>query len=190
MQDFQKAVHVVAKSGRQEDTNQLISEYEDLIHDLKNVSTNSSLLGVNAAISAAHVEGAGNDFEGLTDEIRLLAKRSAEAARLTEQQLHSSTTLARNGEGISREIDQLLRGAVQGAQTIDQLTDEISRGTQEQASGLEQMSRSIIQINEVTVSNLSSVNDSAKKAKELNQQVKKLTTMLNKFKLEDSVTSA
>lgn len=190
LQAFQRAVTMEAKSGSTEETIKRISEYEDLIHDLKNISTNSGLLGVNAAISAAHVEGAGNDFEGLTEEIRQLARRSAEAAKLTDTQLQASTKLARGGEQISQEIDRQLGGAEAGAQTIDKLTEQISRGTQEQASGLEEMRRSIVQINEVTAANVASANESSKAARELTQQVKKLTTMLSKFKLESAAASA
>jgi methyl-accepting chemotaxis protein len=184
LQDFHRRVDFIAKSGNAEDLDKYDSEYQDLIHDLKNVSTNSSLLGVNAAISAAHVEGAGNDFEVLTEEIRMLAKRSADAASKTGTLIQTSVTMARKGMDISKEIDKHLAGAVEGAMTIDTLTDEISSATHQQAAGLEQISCSIAQINEVTSKNATSAHESSAAAKNLEQQVTKLTTMVSRFRLE------
>jgi len=184
LKSFQQRVEFTAKAENGDCIDNLVSEYEELIHDLKNVATNSSLLGVNAAISAAHVEGAGNDFEVLTDEIRQLAKRSAEAAKQTETLIQTSVTMSRKGDEISQEIDRHLAGAVEGAQLIDNLTEDISRATHEQASGLEQISRSITQINAVTSQNAASAFESTDAAKNLDQQVKKLTRMVNKFRID------
>jgi methyl-accepting chemotaxis protein len=187
LRDFQHRVEFSARSGGDGEMVGIISEYEDLIHDLKNVATNSGLLGVNAAISAAHVEGAGNDFELLTEEIRQLARRSTGAAQETERLIRASVDLARKGEGISKEIDRHLAGAVDGALSIDALTEEISCATQEQASGLEEISRSVYQINDVTSRNAASAFQSADAAGELEQQVRKLAVMVSKFRLDGVV---
>lgn len=184
LKSFQQRVNFSAKVAGGDGIDLLISEYEELIHDLKNVATNSSLLGVNAAISAAHVEGAGNDFELLTDEIRQLARRSADAAKQTETLVRSSISMSRKGEEISLDIDRHLAGAVAGAQQIDTLTDEIARATNEQASGLEQISRSITQINDVTSQNAATALESTDAAKNLDLQVKKLTKMVSTFRLQ------
>ena len=184
LRGFQQRVDFSAKSGRSETIDTLLSEYDDLIHDLKNVATNSSLLGVNAAISAAHVEGAGNDFEILTEEIRQLARRSAEAAKQTEVLVRGSITMSRKGEEVSREIDRHLAGAVAGAEQIGGLTEEIARATQEQASGLEEISRAITQINDVTARNAATSLESTTAAQHLDQQVKKLSRMVSTFRLQ------
>lgn len=184
LQDFQRRVEFTARPGGNDDSAGIVSEYEELIHNLKNVAMNSNLLGVNAAISAAHVEGAGLDFEALTEEIRQLARRSAGAAQETERLIRTSVDLARKGEGITKDIDRHLAGAVDGALTIDALTEEISCATQEQASGLEQISRSVSQINDVTSRNATSAFESSGAAEDLEQQVRKLSTMVSKFRLD------
>lgn len=184
LQDFQRRVEFSARSGGDDDMAEILCEYEDLIHNLKNVAMNSNLLGVNAAISAAHVEGAGNDFEALTEEIRQLARRSTGAAQQTERLIRTSVDLARKGEGITKEIDRHLAGAVEGARSIDTLTEEISRATQEQASGLEQISRSVSQINDITSRNAASAFESSDAAGDLEQQVRKLATMVSTFRLD------
>ncbi len=185
LEDFcKRRIAICQSQGVGSEVDKLQTEFQYLIDDLDNIAMSSGLLGVNAAIEAAYVEGAGNDFELLTDEIRQLASRSTEAANKTESLILNSVEHARRGEELSKEIDQHLAIAVDGAGTIGMLTDEISLASQDQASGLEMISRAVSHINEVTRSNAASAIESTEATKELEQQVKKLTTMVSKFRLE------
>ncbi|MBT1074153.1 methyl-accepting chemotaxis protein [Geobacter grbiciae] len=183
LHDFRRRVTFTPNAGTDGTTDQLVSEYLDLIHDLKSVASNSGLLGVNAAISAAHVEGAGNDFQVLTEEIRELAKRSTDAAKQTDTLIRTSVDQARKGEDLSRAIDGHLTTAVTGASTINSLTDEISQSSQEQASAIEEISCSVTHINEVTRQNAACALSSSEVAQGLGQQVTKLSKMVSKFRL-------
>ncbi len=185
LQDFGRHIQFDSGTGKSEDVEKLNNEFQYLIDDLNNISMLSGLLGVNAAIEAAHVEGAGNDFEVLTDEIRQLARRSTEAAKQTETLIQASVELTEKGEKLSRKIDEHLVGAVEGALSIGRLTDEISLASQSQASGLDQISRAVIQMNDVTRQNATSAFESSDAARDLDQQVKKLETMVSKFRLDD-----
>lgn len=186
MRAFSKQVSL----GEGEEADRLRDDFQALIDDLEDVAMFSNLLGINAAIEAAHVEGAGNDFQSLTDEIRNLANRSADAAKRTENLTRTSLHLSRNGESLSRDINRQLVDAVAGARTISRLTDEISQATQEQASGIDQINQAMAQINSVTQQNADSAVQSSQAALGLERQVTKLTTMVQKFKLEASPGSA
>jgi methyl-accepting chemotaxis protein len=139
MKAFSKQVSL----GEGQEADQLREDFQLLIADLEDVAMFSNLLGVNAAIEAAHVEGAGNDFRSLTDEIHCLATRSADAAKRTETLTKTSLQLSLNGENLSRDINRQLMGAVDGAHTISQLTDEISKATEEQATGIDQINQAV-----------------------------------------------
>ena len=186
LHDFRRRVTFTPNAGTTSTTDELVSEYLELIHDLKSVASNSGLLGVNAAISAAHVEGAGNDFQALTEEIRELAKRSTDAAKQTDTLIRTSVEQARKGEDLSRKIDGYLTTAVTGASTISTLTDEISQSSQEQASAIEEISCSVTHINDVTRQNAACALTSSQVAQGLGQQVTKLSKMVSKFKLAKS----
>lgn len=160
---------------------ELQREFGEVISQLENVARLSGLLGVNASIEAAHVEGAGNDFKVMTDEIHHLAVRSADAARRTDSLIKSSVGLSKTGENLIREIDGRLGEAVQGAQAISAFADDISKSIQEQTTGLEQISKTALLINSVTRENAASANESLGAAQDLEQQVDKLATMVNKF---------
>lgn len=186
MKEFSKQISL----GEGDEAEKLREDFEYLIQDLEDVAMFSNLLGVNAAIEAAHVEGAGNDFRNLTDEIRSLASRSTDAAKRTESLTKTSLDLTRNGENLSRDINRQLVGAVESAHTISDLTDEISQATQEQADGIDQINQAVAQINQVTQKNADSASLSSEAAQGLARQVEKLSVMVGKFKLEPSSASA
>jgi len=156
-------------------------EFGALIAGLLNIARFSNLLGVNAAIEAAHVEGAGDEFKVMTDEIHHLAVKSADAARTTGSLTESSASLSRDGVTLSKEIDRQLEGAVQGARAIAVFADEILTSIQDQTVGLQQISETAAQITEVTEKNASGAAESLLAAKGLEDQVGKLSKMVNRF---------
>jgi methyl-accepting chemotaxis protein len=156
-------------------------DFDDVIAKLDNIARHSGLLGVNAAIEAAHVEGAGKDFKVMTDEIHQLATRSTDAARRTDGLIRSSVQLSGSGATLIHEIDRRLDAAVTGAQAVSQFADEISKSIQEQTTGIEQISRTAVLMNTVTRDNAAGAEQSLGAAEELEKQVEKLTEMVNKF---------
>ena len=157
-------------------------EFQKLILNLLNIARFSNLLGVNAAIEAAHVEGAGNEFKIMTDEILSLAVRSADAAKTTGVLTRSSAQLSRGGVDLTREIDRQLEGAVQGARAVASFADNILLNIHDQTAGLEQISKTAAQITGVTEKNASGAVESLNAAKGLEDQVAKLSSMVNRFK--------
>lgn len=156
-------------------------EFSELIANLMSIARFSNLLGVNAAIEAAHVEGAGNEFKDMTDEIHNLAVRAADAANKTSALTKTSASLSKNGVQLSQDIDKQLEGAVKGAHALSSFADEISASIHEQTAGLEQISKTAAQISEVTDKNADGAAESLGAAKNLEKQVGKLTKMVNRF---------
>jgi methyl-accepting chemotaxis protein len=156
-------------------------EFGELIANLMSIARFSNLLGVNAAIEAAHVEGAGNEFKVMTDEIHNLAVRSADAANKTSALTKSSASLSKNGMQLSKEIDKQLEGAVQGAHALSTFADDISANIHEQTAGLEQISKTASEISIVTDKNADGAAESLAAAKNLEGQVEKLSRMVNRF---------
>lgn len=160
-----------------------LGEVLKLIDDMNGLAMFSNLLGINAAIEAAHVEGAGMDFRMLTDEINSLAARSTDAARRTEVLIKNSVVQSRSGVSLSREIDKHLADAADGANAISRLANEISRATKEQAGSIEHINDSVSQINIVTQKNSSSAAESLGAASDLNGQMAQLSGMVRKFRI-------
>jgi methyl-accepting chemotaxis protein len=160
-----------------------LDSIRNLIDDLTEVARFSNLLGINAAIEAAHVVGAGTDFSNLTNEIRSLAVRSADAARRTETLIKNSVVQSRSGVSLASEIDKHLAGAAVGANEISRLTNEISKATTAQAGSIWHINESVARINLITQSNSTSAADSLGAASNLNGQMEQLSSMVKKFKV-------
>jgi methyl-accepting chemotaxis protein len=159
----------------------LREEFGELIANLTGIARFSNLLGVNAAIESAHVEGAGNEFKVMTDEIHSLAARSADAASKTSAITRSAASLSQNGVQLSREIDRQLEHAVQGARAISTFADDIAAIVHEQTAGLEQISMTAAQISSVTDKNAEGAAESLAAARNLEAQVERLGRMVERF---------
>jgi methyl-accepting chemotaxis protein len=180
---FGSEFHDDARVDKVEIIEKMKYEFNDIMKELKNVSMVSHYLGLNASVAAAHVEIAGDSFEAMTEEIGQLAKRSTDAARRTEELIRHSVDFARNGESLSKEIDDQLVKAVEGGKAINRLTEEITLGSQEQARGLDEITNAVSQINDVTRQNADSARESAAAAKILELETKKLSIMVNQFQI-------
>ena len=152
-----------------------------LVSKLTNIAHFSNFLAINAAIEAAHIQGAGNGFKVMIDEINSMAVRSADAANETSTITESLSDLSKNGIQLSQEIDRLLEDAVQGAYALSAFSDDISASIYEQTAGLEQISKMASQISLVTEKNTDGAAESLAAANNLEQQVGKLTKMVNRF---------
>jgi methyl-accepting chemotaxis protein len=183
LDEFGREFHVESREVGIEIIEKMKKEFDAIIKDLKNVAMVSHYLGLNAATEAAHVEFTGDSFELMTEEIGQLAKRSTDAAKRTDALIKCSVDFARNGETLSREIDDQLVGAVEGGNAINRLTEEITLGSQEQARGLDEITNSVAQINNVTRQNAESAGESTAAAKILESETKKLSLMVNKFQI-------
>ncbi len=160
-----------------------LKEILKLIDNMNELAIFSNLLGINAAIEAAHVGGAGADFSILTDEINGLAARSTDAARRSEMLIKSAVAQSRNGVDLSREIDKNLAAAAEGANAISRLANDISSATMAQAGSIERINDSVSQINLVTQKNAASAAESLGAASDLNGQMVQLSSMVRKFKV-------
>lgn len=157
-----------------------------ILKELRGVASIAELLGINAAIEAAHVSGAGQDFEGLTGEIHQLAQRSAAATQRTESLIKASIILVHKGRELAQSIDAQLVDAVDGAETIKRLTVQIADASQEQAAAVGQINQAVAHMKAVTHQNAASAQASSTDAQELREHVQNLATMVEKFRLVET----
>jgi methyl-accepting chemotaxis protein len=169
------------KTGTDSDSDN--DKLKEIINDLDGIAMLSNILGVNAAIEAAHVEAAGEAFESLTVEIRQLSHRSNDSAQRTSSIVDQSVTLARNGEVLTRELDGYVDGSVVATNSIGRWTDEIAAATSDEARRITEMSQGIQDINTVTIQNLTMTRESKEAIGDLQLESQKLAGLVRKFRL-------
>jgi methyl-accepting chemotaxis protein len=117
---------------------------------MKNISSQTNLLSMNAAIEAAHAGDAGKGFAVVADEIRKLAESSGEQSKTI------STVLKK----IKESIDKITKstGSVLnkfeaidgGVRVVSDQEENIRNAMEEQSSGSKQILEAIGQLNEAT----------------------------------------
>ncbi len=134
----------------------------DAIEIIDQISFQTNILSLNAAVEAATAGEAGKGFAVVAQEVRNLANRSADAAKDIKQLVSKATTYATTGLNIS---DKMITGYSTLHKNIDNTMDlinNIATASQEQVT-------SITQINETLATLEQKTNDYADFTKDTNE---------------------
>ena len=146
-----------------------------IVKTIDEIAFQTNILALNAAVEAARAGEAGMGFAIVAEEVRSLARRSAEAARETAGKIEGAIANTHQGVDISSKVATALHEIVARVREVDQLVTEVSSATGEQREGILQITQSIGQMDKVTQSNASCSEESAAAAEQLNAQAAALT---------------
>ena len=156
----------------------------DIIGVIDGIAFQTNILALNAAVEAARAGEQGRGFAVVAGEVRLLAQRSAEAAREIKSLITDSVEKVETG---SQQVDaagRTMSDIVAQVRRVNDLIGEISNATQEQKQGIGLVSGAVSQLDQVTQQNAALVEQSAAAADSLSQQTKRLVDAVSRFKLE------
>ena len=97
-----------------------------IIRDINEIAFQTNLLALNAAVESARAGDAGRGFAVVAEEVRNLALRSKEAAKKTESLINDSVSLAKHGEGVSKQVSQNLGDIVSAVTKVSELIATIA----------------------------------------------------------------
>lgn len=155
------------------------TETAKIIKTINEIAFQTNLLALNAAVEAARAGEAGKGFAVVADEVRNLASRSAEAAKMTSNLIEESNTNAGKGVEYVEAAAKTLNRINSGTKKVDDLISEISTSIEEQAKGIEQINIAMTQIDKVTQENAACAEESAGSSEELHGQSRELQTIIN-----------
>jgi methyl-accepting chemotaxis protein len=149
-----------------------------IIKTIDEIAFQTNLLALNAAVEAARAGDAGKGFAVVAEEVRNLARRSAEAAKSTSSLIEESQKNAEQGVSASAEVAAIQDSIVESVRKLSQLIGEVSAASEEQSKGIGQISIAVEQMDKVTQSNAASAEESASASEELYAQAKELGDMV------------
>ena len=161
MRDMDTAMQAIKNSG---------DEIVKIIHTIDEIAFQTNLLALNAAVEAARAGEAGMGFAVVAEEVRSLARRSAEAAKETSAKIEGAITRTQRGVGINSKVAKALEEIVERVCQVDELVEEVAGVSNRQSQGIEQVTQAIGQMNSATQNTAASAQESASAAQELDAQ--------------------
>ncbi|HGL6513975.1 TPA: methyl-accepting chemotaxis protein [Enterobacter hormaechei] len=157
----------------------------EIISLIDGIAFQTNILALNAAVEAARAGDHGKGFSVVAGEVRSLAHRSAEAAKNIKSLIEVTSHNVTQGVNVVSEAEKNMHDIVTGSGNVSRLMDEISASTSEQEKGISQITQALSELERVTQSDVSMVEELNGSSDVLRNQVIELQTRTRNFRLEN-----
>ena len=153
-----------------------------VVKSIAEIAFQTNLLALNAAVEAARAGIAGQGFAVVAEEVRSLAKRSAESARNTTDLIDHVKASTRNGVAVVEDVAGTLDKITESAQAAATLIAGVATSNAQQADGIRQLGLAVDQMNAVTQSNAANAAQTASASSEITAQAKGLHDLASRLR--------
>ncbi len=168
-----------------DDINTASRKIADIIGVIDGIAFQTNILALNAAVEAARAGEQGRGFAVVAGEVRLLASRSAEAAREIKVLIGNSVERVENGAQLVRTAGTTMDEIVSSVQRVQDIIGEISSASGEQSEGIQAVNQSVLLVDQMTQQNAALVEQSAAAAESLKEQAHRLVDAVAVFRVAD-----
>ncbi|RXJ78348.1 methyl-accepting chemotaxis protein [Arcobacter sp. F2176] len=172
-----------------EEIDSQVTAIKEAITVIDQISFQTNILSLNAAVEAATAGEAGKGFAVVAGEVRNLASRSAEAATEIKSLVENATTKANEGKNIAREMIKGYKVLNDNIGGTAKIISDVESASKEQLSGIEQINDAVNQLDQQTQQNAMVASETQDIATLTDELAKLIVSDANskEFKGKDSV---
>lgn len=175
------AMHILEKNS---------SRITDIVNVIDSIAFQTNLLALNAAVEAARAGDSGKGFSVVASEVRVLAKRSADAAREIRDLITDANDQVKEGVEHVLATGSALQDIVKAIKSVETTIGDITISSQEQSVGIEEISKTISHMDNMTQQTASLADQCANTSTEIRSQINNLSTLIDFFKTNNHTHSS
>jgi len=161
------------------------NKISEIISVIDGIAFQTNILALNAAVEAARAGEQGRGFAVVASEVRVLAQRSAEAAKQIKALITTSVERVEQGSLLADKAGQTMTEVVAAIRRVTDIMGEISAASQEQSAGMAQIGEAVTQMDQTTQQNAALVEEMSAAACSLSNQAQSLVIAVAAFKTSD-----
>ncbi len=154
------------------------NETAKIIKTIDEIAFQTNLLSLNAAVEAARAGEAGAGFAVVANEVRMLAHRSAEAAKNTAELIGRAVERSDCGVELSRKVEESFTHISEVTAKVRNLIAEVAEASVQQTSGLKQANSAASEMESVTQDLAANSEESSAAINDLRCQIEHIVEML------------
>ncbi|MGF6767554.1 methyl-accepting chemotaxis protein-1 (serine sensor receptor) [Paraburkholderia sp. GAS199] len=154
---------------------------------IEGIAFQTNILSLNAAVEAARAGDQGRGFAVVASDVRLLALRSATAAKEIKELTSNSLSRVSTGAQQVEDASQTMAEILESVRKVSDLMGEIAAASDEQSIGIEQINRAVAQMDQVTQQNAALVEQASAATLSLEVQASDLETVVSVFRVPGKV---